>query len=175
MLFRSGRKPTFGGTFSFAIRDVFPVVFLFLVIGAAVGLGWLFMLVPGILLQLIWYVTVPAYVSERQGLGGAFSSSVRLTENNRWLLLAFLLVMGAVNTGLGLALGLAFGALGFLTTAAGQAGVVGMAIATLVVLVVEFVAMTLLFAVNVAAPVAAYMELKALKEPVGDQVARTFA
>jgi len=72
------------------------VVGLTIVMGIAIGMGFLLLIVPGVLLTLMWSLAVPVAVLENKGLGDAMSRSSQLTQGNRgrifviWLLFAVL-------------------------------------------------------------------------------------
>ena len=72
---------------------VFGVLF-----GIAVGIGLVFLLVPGLILLTFWSVGAPAIVIEGIGPIEAFGRSWRLVRGNAWsvfgaLLLVFLIVL----------------------------------------------------------------------------------
>ena len=70
-------------SFSRVKNKILGVVGLSLAIGIAVGIGCIFLLVPGILLMLRWSLAVPAKVLENRGVGDAMSRSSELTQGNR--------------------------------------------------------------------------------------------
>lgn len=61
--------------------------FLWIVFSVLVGIGLIFLIIPGIFLALLWSVSVPAMVVEGQGVFGALSRSAELTKGNRWRIL----------------------------------------------------------------------------------------
>jgi len=70
-------------SFSRVKNKILGVVVLSLAVGIAVGIGFIFLLVPGILLMLRWSLAVPAKVLENRGVGDAMSRSSELTQGNR--------------------------------------------------------------------------------------------
>ncbi len=70
-------------SFSRVKNKILGVVVLSLAVGIAVGIGFFFLLVPGILLMLRWSLAVPAKVLENRGVGDAMSRSSELTQGNR--------------------------------------------------------------------------------------------
>lgn len=87
-------------SFSKVKDKIAGVVLLSLAVGIAVGFGFIFLIVPGILLMLRWSLAVPAKVLEDRGVGDAMSRSSELTQGNRgrifviWILF-FVLSLGA--------------------------------------------------------------------------------
>jgi hypothetical protein len=63
---------------------IIGVVLLSALMFFAVLLGFMFFLVPGILLTIRWSLAVPAKVLEGIGIGDSLSRSSQLTEGNRW-------------------------------------------------------------------------------------------
>jgi hypothetical protein len=70
-------------SFSKVKNEIFGVVGLSLVMGMGIGLGFVLLIVPGILLWLRWSLAVPAKVLEDRGVRDAMSRSSELTKGNR--------------------------------------------------------------------------------------------
>ncbi len=92
------------------VSGMLPRVF-FVMIGAGlgVGIGTLFLIVPGVILFLMWALAIPVAVLEEAGLGESLSRSRQLTAGHRSrvfviYLLYFALVV-ALETGLMIPLG----------------------------------------------------------------------
>lgn len=65
--------------------------------GLLVGLGFIFLIVPGVFLLVQWAVSGPALVLSGRGVSGSMDESVRLTKGRRWsILLFYLVVMGGL-------------------------------------------------------------------------------
>ncbi len=64
-------------------------------------LGYILLVVPGLILQCAWLVAVPAYMAERPGVFGAFGRSRALTAGYRWRICGLLLLYGLVLVVLG--------------------------------------------------------------------------
>lgn len=89
---------------SASVRDAFArvkgrfalVVLLTLALGFLVGVGLVFLIVPGVLLALMWSLAIPVMVLEDKGIGDSMSRSSQLTKGSRgkifviWLLFAVL-------------------------------------------------------------------------------------
>ena len=76
---------------------VFGVVALSILVFLAVIVGFMFLIVPGILLTIRWSLAVPIKVLEDAGVGDSMSRSSQLTDGNRgrifviWLLIIVLI------------------------------------------------------------------------------------
>lgn len=88
-----GRRATFGESLAASLRVVFPLIGLSILFSIGVTLGFLLLIVPGIILLLMWAVAVPALVVEREGVRAAFSRSNELTKGARWKILGLFLVL----------------------------------------------------------------------------------
>jgi hypothetical protein len=92
-------RPTSVGDAFFRVKGRIAVVLLLtFVMGLAIGLGFLFLIVPGILLALMWSLAIPVAVLEGKGIGDSMSRSAELTKGHRprifviWLLFIILSV-----------------------------------------------------------------------------------
>lgn len=88
-----GHRPTFGHCLSQALRFAVPVIGLMILWTLGVGLGFLFLIIPGIILGCMWAVVIPALVEERTGVSGAFARSRELTRGHRWKIFGLLMVV----------------------------------------------------------------------------------
>ena len=77
MLFRSAFLPLLGVSILFGL-------------GAA--LGFMLLIVPGIMIVCAWAVAVPALIADRTGVTGAFGRSATLTRGNRWRIFGLALI-----------------------------------------------------------------------------------
>jgi hypothetical protein len=110
------RDFTLGGLF----RSVVPVLPLLIGIGilAAIGItiGFVLLIVPGLILLTIWVVTGPAIVVERQGAIDAFGRSRELVRGEGWSVFGVLVVTLLIVIGISIVLA----AIGAATGDAGQ-------------------------------------------------------
>lgn len=88
-----GNRASFGECIMAAIRVLLPLIAVGLLFGIGVGIGFVLLIVPGIILMVMWSVAGPAVVVERDGIGRAFSRSVELTKGYRWKIFALFLVL----------------------------------------------------------------------------------
>jgi len=97
----NGRKAVFGDCLSTGMRFLLPVVGVSILTGLAVALGFLLLIVPGVLMALAWCVNVPVVVVERRGVTSTFSRSADLTRGSRWpilgLFVAYLLTAWVID------------------------------------------------------------------------------
>jgi MFS family permease len=88
----NGRKLDIGGMIAGRV-PLIPVLFgLAILQGLALGLGFILLIVPGLILVTIWVVTVPSAVMEKTGVFGAFTRSSDLTRGHRWSIFGLVLV-----------------------------------------------------------------------------------
>jgi len=69
-----------------------PLFGLAILEGLGIGLGFLLLIVPGLILATLWSVAAPALVVERTGVFDAFSRSSDLTRGRRWPVFGLLVV-----------------------------------------------------------------------------------
>ncbi len=156
----NGRKAVFGDCLSTGLRFLLPVVGVSFLTGLAVGLGFLLLIVPGIMMALAWCVNVPVVVVERRGITSTFSRSAELTRGSRWpilgLFVVYILIAWAADT-LGVLITHGFD----LATLAS-----GFNPAEWVILTLLQVAQSMLGAAGIAS---IYYELRSTKEGVGPE------
>ncbi|WKL58349.1 hypothetical protein Q1W73_05035 [Asticcacaulis sp. ZE23SCel15] len=88
-------KFEFGAAFGRALKNIIPLIIITLLYTLAMMLGMILLIIPGIIVMLMFYVTLTAYIAEPGlGIGGAFTRSRELTKGHRWAILAILLIVG---------------------------------------------------------------------------------
>lgn len=95
-----GTRATFGESFSAAIRVVLPLLGLTILWALAVEIGFVLLIVPGIILLMMWSVAVPSLIIERQGVFAAFRRSAELTKGARWRIFGLALILLVIFIGL---------------------------------------------------------------------------
>ena len=100
-----GERPDVPAALRAALRALVPLLLLGLLSILAFTLGFLLLVVPGIMLSCAWVVVRPAYMAEAPGLFAAFGRSRRLTAGHRWTIFG-LGVLYAVTLAAGAFLGL---------------------------------------------------------------------
>ena len=91
------RPVRIGESLQKGLSRALPIIGLSLCIAIGGGVGFLFLIVPGIILILMWSVALPACVVERLGPFQSMSRSSALTKGHRWKLLGIFLVIAVVN------------------------------------------------------------------------------
>lgn len=90
---------------------VLPLIGVGILAGIAIGIGFLLLVVPGLILLTIWAVIAPVIVVERSGVMNSFGRSRELVRNNGWqvfgvIFVVFIItavvagVLGAIGAGI---------------------------------------------------------------------------
>lgn len=88
-----GRKASLADCAMAGLRAAFPLLLLGILSALAITLGFMLLLVPGVILYVMWSVAAPALVEERLGPIEAFGRSRDLTRGARWQIFALILVI----------------------------------------------------------------------------------
>lgn len=91
-----GRKANFGECARAALTIALPLVGLSILLAIGVGIGFVLLIVPGIMLYMAWSVAAPALVQEREGVFAAFGRSRELTKGARWKIFGITLLLFVV-------------------------------------------------------------------------------
>lgn len=105
----AGRPVAFGTMFSVGFRRLLPMIVAGIVIGLAVGLGFLLLIVPGVILGCGLAAAMPVVVAEKMGPLDAIRRSWELTSGSRGTIFLTGLIFVLINLGLtlvGIVLGL---------------------------------------------------------------------
>jgi hypothetical protein len=92
-----GRRAPVGECLRRGLASVLPVIGVALLSGLAVALGTLACVIPGIILNVMFAVAVPAAVEERPGVTAALTRSQDLTKGHRWEVFGVLFVVGFLS------------------------------------------------------------------------------
>jgi hypothetical protein len=88
-----GREASFAESAMAGLSVALPLFLLGLASGIGIALGFLFLVVPGIILYIMWSVAAPAMVEERLGVTDALGRSSELTSGARWKIFGLSLVV----------------------------------------------------------------------------------
>ena len=88
-----GIRATFGQSLSAGLQVILSLIGLSILWSLGVGIGFVLLIVPGVILLMMWAVAVPALVVERAGVFAAFSRSAQLTKGARWKIFGLSLVL----------------------------------------------------------------------------------
>jgi hypothetical protein len=102
---RDGRRDhTVGDLFSSAAPAVLPLIVFGIIFGVAVGIGFVLLIVPGLILVTFWSLGAPAIVIEDEGPIGAFGRSWRLVRGDAWSVFGVLVVILLIVIAIGVVL-----------------------------------------------------------------------
>ena len=88
-----GRKASLGECLQAGLAVLVPLIFLSILLAIGVGVGFLLLIVPGVILYCMWSVAVPSLVEERRGVFGSFGRSRELTDGAKWKVFGIMLVV----------------------------------------------------------------------------------
>jgi hypothetical protein len=102
---RDGRRDlSVRETFEAVLPRLNRIVLAGILLGLAIGLGFLFLVVPGLILMTIWLLVIPAIVLEDRGIGDAFGRSRELVRGHGWQVFGVIVLTVILFLGLGLLL-----------------------------------------------------------------------
>lgn len=102
---RDGRRDeAVGDLFSAAAPFILPLIGFGILFGLAVTVGFVFLIVPGLILITFWSVGAPAIVVEGIGPIEAFGRSWRLVRGNAWQVFGVLALVLLIVIGIGIVL-----------------------------------------------------------------------
>jgi MFS family permease len=94
-----------GGLFRSAMPVIAPLVGAGILAGFGIAIGFILLIVPGLILLTIWAVVAPAIVVERKGVFEAFGRSRELVRGNGWQVFGVLVILFIIQFVAGLILG----------------------------------------------------------------------
>lgn len=104
---RDGRRDdTVGDLFSAAAPAILPLIAFGILFALGVGIGFVLLIVPGLVLLTFWSLGSPAIVVEGAGPIEAFGRSWRLVRGQAWSVFATLLVALLIVIGVGIVFGI---------------------------------------------------------------------
>lgn len=81
-----------------SVAPVLPAVIIVAILnGIAVGIGFLLLIVPGVVLLTIWFVVIPVTVLEQPGIIAAFGRSRELVRGSGWQVFGVILFVLALS------------------------------------------------------------------------------
>lgn len=160
-----GRTATLGECIRTALPRALPLIAASLLLVLAVGMGFILLFVPGVIIMLMFAVVVPVVVAERTGVIDSFRRSAYLTSGARWKILGLFLLLGVVSWLLAVVSGLASGTFSGRMASSLSAGAI----------VWNIIINTLLTSFWCAAQTALYVELRDWKDgPDADRLGEIF-
>lgn len=98
----NGRKASFMDCLATGIRNAVPLTIIALLAVLSVGIGFLLLIVPGMILVVMWSVLTPVRVAERTGILDTFSRSAALTKGHRGAIFGLFVIYMVLAGALGL-------------------------------------------------------------------------
>ncbi len=88
----NGRRVVVGESLKVGLRNWLPLFGLAILMGLGLMIGFVLLIVPGIILAVMWSVAVPAKVVEKIGVMEAFQRSRDLTRGRRWAIFGLIVI-----------------------------------------------------------------------------------
>lgn len=85
-------QPRFGDSIKVGLRLFLPIIGLAILQLFGIMVGFVLLVIPGLILAVMWSVALPVLVEERTGVFGAFGRSRELTKGSRWQLFAMFVI-----------------------------------------------------------------------------------
>jgi hypothetical protein len=110
---RDGRRDNSVADLVRSVEPVWwPLLGVSLLFGIGVGIGFVFLIIPGLILLVIWSVVAPVTVIERPGVFAAFRRSRELVRGNGWNVFGVIVIVFLIVAGISIAAGLISASLG---------------------------------------------------------------
>lgn len=156
----NGRPVSIADSLRAGLYAFLPVLLIGIMMGLAIALGFILLVVPGVMLAIAWCVAVPVYVVERRGILDVFGRSAELTRGNRWRIFGLAVIYLVAVIIIEMVVGMVGG------VAALAAGGVTSPLTNLVILPLIQVANALIGATGAAV---LYVDLRQIKDGVGPE------
>jgi hypothetical protein len=91
------RDSSLGQLFESAVPVLFPLIAAGILAGFGIAIGFLLLIVPGLILLTIWAVVAPSIVVERAGVIDAFGRSRKLVSGHGWQVFGVLVIIFIIN------------------------------------------------------------------------------
>lgn len=88
-----GRPVHLGESLGIGLQRVVPIIGLAIVIAIAIGLGFMALIIPGLILLTMWFIAIPACVVEQLGPLASLKRSAQLTKGHRWKIFGLMLLL----------------------------------------------------------------------------------
>jgi cold shock CspA family protein len=157
----NGKTTAFGDAFNVGVQNFLPLLGLAIVASIGMMLGFLLLIVPGIILSVMWSVGAPSVVVEKRGVFASLQRSRELTKGYRWQVFGLLVIYVILSW----IIGAAIGGLSLATGGTLTGGTPNLAVN----LITEPVVNILSGVVASAGVAALYHELRSAKEGVGSE------
>jgi len=162
-----GRRASFAECLATGLRFLLPLVGIAIVAAAGEFVGYILLIVPGVILALAWCVAAPAAVVERKGVFDALSRSLDLTRNHRFAIFGLAIALLVLEWALSLVAAAALGVGGGASALMGVQPSGTLRGLFLVRAGVSLVEQTLIACLTSAGVASIYFELRQAKEGLG--------
>jgi len=161
----NGQRASVGDSLATGLRNFLPLIGVSILFALAVGFGFVFLFVPGIIIACMWCVAVPSLIADRTGVFGAFTRAGQLTKGNRWAIFG----LGVVIVIVLIVVGAVFGAItGVSAIGAGGADAIARALSP-ISLVLQVVQSTISGVIGATFAAVLYVELRRARDGAGPQ------
>jgi Membrane domain of glycerophosphoryl diester phosphodiesterase len=89
----SGKPVNLNDSFNIALSRFLPIIGLTILMGFGLWIGFMLLIIPGVILMVRWFVSVPVCVVERLGSWECLKRSAQLTKGHRWKVFGIILLL----------------------------------------------------------------------------------
>jgi hypothetical protein len=107
-----GQRVNLGESLGVGLSRFFPIVGLAIVASLLMGLGFILLIIPGLILMTMWFVATPACVVEQLGPFQSMKRSSQLTKGHRWKIFGLIFVLLIISSIISPALTVSLAAIG---------------------------------------------------------------
>ncbi len=152
-----------GSVFRTALITFIPAFLHGILWTIGVGIGFVLIIIPGIILSCMWAVSYPALVIDRHGIFGSFGRSRQLTKGSRWTIFAILVILfilAIIMSGLAALTGPGLGVF---------TGLPELQDAGALFFIASALSNTIIYIIGIAILAAMYLELRTIKDGAGTE------
>jgi hypothetical protein len=162
----NGRRASLIDCLRIGLGAFLPVLAIGILAAIGLAVGFILLIVPGVILMLGWWVAIPVRVIEKKPIFEVFGRSWNLTSGHRGTIFGIFVVIWIANVAMGFAI-MPLASLSLVSTSAGGASILYVAAsATIRILLTMF---------NATLAGVIYFELRSIKEGVGaEELASVF-
>lgn len=92
-----GRHASLGANVAVGLKRLVPVLLTALVMGLFLMLGFMAIIIPGVILMCRWWVAIPAAVVEKTGIMASLGRSAELTKGHRLQIFGIVFLLGVIS------------------------------------------------------------------------------
>lgn len=163
----NGKAMSMGAAFEAGLKLFLPLLGLGIIVGLGTGLGFILLIVPGIILTVMWSASTGAVVVEGRGVFESLQRSRDLTRGYRWPIFGLAVIYFVLS----MVIGMLVGGIGMATGGSFLDGSPSLAVS----MATNAISNILSGVIGAAGAAALYYELRSVKEGVGpEQLASVF-